>query len=126
MKKRIINSAVFFILLYALAIFLVQRQNRFLDQAGARTWLLLAAGALLLILLAKILLPLFDLVLKITAKIGSLIFALITAVVFFVVLTPISLLMRLAGKKFMQRRFDAQAPTYYESWQVAEDVSKQF
>ncbi len=126
MKKRIINSAVFFAILYGLAIFLAQRQTRFLDQAGAWTWLLLGAGLLLLILLARPLLPVFDLVLKITAKVGSVIFALITAVVFFVLLTPISLLMRLAGKKFMQRRFEAQAATYYEAWQGAEDISKQF
>jgi hypothetical protein len=126
MKKRIINSAVFFTILYWLAVFLAQRQSRFLSDAGGGTWLLLAGGSLLLILLAKPLLPVFDLVLALTARVGSVIFALITAVVFFVMLTPISLAMRLAGKKFMQRHFDAQRPTYYEPWQVAEDISKQF
>jgi len=126
MKKRIINSAVFFTILYWLVVYLVQRRNHFLTGARPGTWLALAAGSLLLIALAKILLPVFELVLAFTAKIGSLIFALITAVVFFVLLTPISLLMRLAGKIFMQRHFDAKLVTYYESWQISEDVSKQF
>lgn len=126
MKKRIINSAVFFTILYWLAVYFVQRGSRFLTHARPLAWLALAAGSLLLILLAKALLPVFDLVLAITARIGSLIFALITALVFFVLLTPISLLMRLTGKVFMPRRFDAGAPTYYETWQVSDDVSKQF
>lgn len=126
MKKRIINSAVFFTMLYWLIVFLVQRQSRFLDHAGLMTWLLVFAGSLLLILLARVLLPVFELVLALTAKVGSVIFALITAVVFFILLTPISIMMRLTGKKFMQRYFDEKLPTYYESWQVSEDVSKQF
>ena len=126
MKKKIINSAVFFTILYWLIVFLVQRRNHFLTKARPGTWLALAAGSLLLILLAKLLLPVFELVLALTAKVGSVIFALITAVVFFILLTPISMLMRLAGKVFMQRHFDAALPTYYESWQAAEDVGKQF
>jgi len=126
MKKRILNSAVFFTILYWLIVFLAQRQSRFLGSAGVKTWLLLGAGSLLLILLAKRLLPLFELVLALTARVGSVIFALITTVVFFVLLTPIALLMRLAGKRFMQRRFEPQLPTYYESWQDADDIRKQF
>jgi len=126
MKKRILNSAVFFTILYWLIVFLAQRQSRFLSNAGIKTWLLLGAGSLLLILLARPLLPLFELVLALTARVGSVIFALITAVVFFVLLTPLALLMRLAGKRFMQRHFEPQLPTYYESWEAADDISKQF
>lgn len=126
MRKKIINSAVFFNILFWLIVFLLQRQSRFLSDAGVTTWLLLVSASLLLIPLAKPLLPVFEMVLRLTAKIGSLIFALITAVVFFLLLTPIALLMRLAGSVFMPRRSDARLATYYESWQVSEDVSKQF
>lgn len=126
MKKRILNSAVFFVLLYWLVLYLVQRQSHFLSGAGWPLWLALAAGTLLPVALAKPLLPVFEAVLAVTARLGSLIFAAITAVVFFVLLTPLSLLMRLGGKRFMQRRFDRAATTYYEPWHVSEDPSKQF
>jgi hypothetical protein len=126
MKKRIINSAVFFTILYWLAVYIVQRRSHFLSGARPLTWAVLVAASLLLIVLARPLLPVFERVLAVTARIGSLIFALITMLVFFFLLTPISLLMRLAGKVFMQGRFDARAATYYEPWQVSEDASKQF
>jgi hypothetical protein len=126
MKKKIINSAVFFTILYWLVIYLVERKNHFLQNAPLKSWLLLAAGSLLLILFAKILLPVFELVLAVSKRIGSLIFALISALIFFVLLTPISLLMRLFGKTFMNRRFAKEQQTYYELWQISDDVSKQF
>jgi len=126
MKKKIINSAVFFTILYWLAVYLAQRRTHFLSHARPGTWLALAAGSLLLIVLSKALLPVFERVLAATMKFGSLVFALITTVVFFALLTPISLLMRLAGKVFMHKHFEAELPTYYEAWQVSEDVSKQF
>ncbi len=126
MKKRIVNSAVFFAILYWLAVYIVQRRSHFLSGARPLAWAALAAGSLLPIVLARPLLPVFERVLSVTARIGSMVFALITALVFFLLLTPISLLMRLAGKVFMERRFDARAATYYESWQVSEDARKQF
>lgn len=126
MKKKIVNSAVFFVILYWLAVYAAQRLGHFLDGARWPLWLALAAGTLLPVVLARPLLPVFEAVLAVTARVGSLVFALITAAVFFVLLTPLSLLMRLGGKVFMPRRFDRAAATYYEAWQVSEDASKQF
>jgi hypothetical protein len=126
MKKRIIHSAVFFTILYWLAVYFVQRRSYFLAGARPPTWAALAAGSLLLAALARPLLPVFERVLVVSARFGGLIFALVTTLVFFLLLTPISLLMRLAGKVFMDRRFDARAATYYEPWQVSEDARKQF
>jgi hypothetical protein len=126
MKKKIINSAVFFTILYWLVVYFVQRSSHFLSGARPLTWAALAAGSLLLLALARPLLPVFERVLAVTARIGSLVFALITMLVFFLLLTPISLLMRLAGKVFMPGRFDPRAATYYEPWQVSEDAGKQF
>lgn len=126
MRKKIVNSAVFFVILYWLGIYLVQRQGHLLAGARWPLWLALAAGTLLPVALAKPLLPVFEAVLAVTARLGSLIFAAITAAVFFVLLTPLSLLMRLGGKVFMRRRFDRSAATYYEPWQASEDAGKQF
>jgi hypothetical protein len=126
MKKRIINSAVFFTILYWLVVYVLQRKSHFLTAAPLPTWLLLVGGSLLLILLARILLPVFELVLKVTAKIGSLVFALITVLVFFILLTPISWVLKLTGMKFVQKGFDPAARTYYQPWQHSDDIGKQF
>jgi hypothetical protein len=126
MRKKIINSAVFFTILYWLVVYVLQRRTHFLKAAPVKTWLMLAGGSLLLILLAKVLLPVFELVLKATAKVGNLIFGLVTVVVFFVFLTPIAWLMRRFGKVFMSTHFDPKQPTYYQPWQASDEVGKQY
>ena len=81
---------------------------------------------LLLVVFSKALIPLFDLILKLTGKIGSLIFGLITTIVFFFILTPISLFRRATGKKMLKLGFEKESDSYYEEWEESADFTKQY
>ena len=51
---------------------------------------------------------------------------LVLAVVYYAVLTPIGLVLRLAGRDPLQRRFDRQATTYWIERQTAPDPTRPF
>ena len=70
--------------------------------------------------------PLFDIIIKFTGKIGSFIFGIITTLVFFLILTPISLFRRFSGKKMLTLGFDDEADSYYENWDKSSDFTKQY
>lgn len=64
-----------------------------------------------------------------TAPIGFVVSYVILAVVYYLVLTPIGIVLRLAGKDPMQRRFDGSAKTYWtprETEKTTERYFKQF
>jgi len=81
---------------------------------------------LLIILISKWLVPAFDAVLKVFAKVGSVIFGAISTIVFFLILTPIGLLLRLHGKQAIHKRYDKKCESYYEEWEPAGTIEKQF
>ena len=58
--------------------------------------------------------------------IGNTIFLIIATAVFFVLLTPIALIMRLFGKVFMVSGYDKSAASYFESPQPAQSYDKQY
>jgi uncharacterized membrane protein len=76
--------------------------------------------------LPRLFFPAFKLIMAVTNRIGSLLFLVISTVVFFLLLTPLSFLMRLFGKKFLQVRRRAKASTYFEDPAVETSYERQF
>lgn len=61
-----------------------------------------------------------------TLPIGYIVSHLLLAVVYYLVLTPIGLLMRMCGYDPMQRRFDRDAPSYWAPRQPKDDTKNYF
>ena len=128
MKKKVRDTAIFFTILYWLLIFIFVLHKRVTEIKNLKlsVLLLIFVGYIVLILLSKVLVPVFDLVLAITKKIGSLIFSFISSIVFYLILTPIALFMRLRGKVFLDHKIDKNMDSYYKDYQESEDIKKQF
>ncbi len=128
MKKKVRDTAIFFTILYWLLIFIFVLHKRVTEIKNLKlsVLLLIFVGYIVLILLSKVLVPVFDLVLAITKKIGSLIFSFISSIVFYLILTPIALFMRLRGKVFLDYKIDKNVDSYYKDYQESEDIKKQF
>lgn len=127
MKKIIFKAGrvrLFVVLLAALAVFLTFRNS----SAGPRASLLAAEGAFLVLftLLPRVFFPVFRLVLTATGYLGDFLFRVITVAVFFLILTPVSLVMRLFGKSFLAARIDRDARSYYEPGSDNAGMDKQF
>lgn len=118
---------VFFTILYWLLVYiLIFKKKLIFKELSIGAIALIAAVNLVLILLARPLLPVFEFVLKITGKIGNLIFGLITTIVFFLILTPIALFKKSTGQRLMYYRFDKEKETYFEEWEPSENLEKQY
>jgi hypothetical protein len=127
MKKRTINTAVFFTILIWLVFYILGVKHRILfKDLTAVVWAVAIGLNLVVIAAAKFLIPVFELVLKGTGKIGSLIFGLITTLVYFFILTPIALFKRFTGSKLMDVKFDGERESYYDEWEPSENIEKQF
>ena len=70
--------------------------------------------------------PVYGAIMAVSGFVGNAIFLVIAAAVFFVLLTPIALVMRLFGKKFMTPGYDRTAASYFESPQSALSYDKQY
>jgi len=86
----------------------------------------IAASALFFIIFPRLFAPVYKVILIASGFIGNMIFLIIATTVFFVLLTPLSLIMRMFGKKFMAAHYDKSAPSYFESPQVAQGYEKQY
>ena len=88
----------------------------------------LSAACLLLALLPRWFFPAFRVILGASGRLGSLFFSLLTVFVVYLVLSPLSLVMRLLGKRFLHVRFRPRvaAASYYEEGEAAGDMSRQF
>ena len=78
------------------------------------------------IFLPKLFFPVYRLVMAVTELVGSFVFAVISTVIFFLILTPMARGMKLFGKRFMNDRPDYSAPSYYEEGEAVENIGKQF
>ena len=58
--------------------------------------------------------PVFRLIMIGSGTVGNFIFLVISSAVFFLILTPLSLIMRLFGKRFMAIRAEPHKNSYYE------------
>jgi len=127
MNKKTVNTAVFFTILYwILTYVLIFKKGMIFKELTAVNIAILIAFNLVLIGFSKFLTPVFELILKITGKIGTLIFALITTVVFIFVLTPIAFFKRLGGGELMKFKFEKDKTTYFEEWESSPDIEKQY
>ena len=86
----------------------------------------IAASALFFIIFPRLFAPVYKVILIASGFIGNMIFLIIATTVFFVLLTPLSLIMRMFGKKFMAAHYDKSALSYFESPQVAQGYEKQY
>ncbi len=128
MKKKFRDTAIFFTILYWLILFIVvfKRDIKAFFELEILKILLIIVINLILIALSKYLSPVFEFILKITKKIGSFIFALVSTIIFFLVLTPIALFLRLRGKQFVDYKIDKNKETYYKNYKFSDDLDKQF
>ena len=58
--------------------------------------------------------PIFRLIMIGSGHLGNIIFLVISTLVFILILTPLSLTMRLFGKRFLAARLEPQRDSYYE------------
>ncbi len=107
---------VFLGILLTVAVFFTWRATR-----GSTLRLPLLVAEILLVAIFMIwprpFFPVFRAIMTVTAHLGHLIFTVISAIVFFVLLTPLALTMRLFGKVFMTASTDSQLTTYFEPGQ---------
>lgn len=118
---------LFLAILYALVLLALLRSGAGLRPVRLPV-ALLSAACLLFALLPKWFFPVFRAILVASSHVGNLIFALITIIVFYLVLTPLSLVMRLLGKRFLHARFRPRpnVASYYEQGEAAGDMNRQF
>jgi hypothetical protein len=118
---------IFSILLFALIAFITFRLTASADGIW-RIILFSAEGLILLFILLKpkFFYPVFRTALIISSFIGNIIFNVISTVVFYLILTPIALVMRLFGKTFLIHRTDTRLDSYYEVYVPHAGIDKQF
>lgn len=127
MDKKKFNTIVFFSILYWLLTYIfVFKKGLIFSKISYPQIAVLIGINLLLIIFSRALIPLFDLILKLTGKIGVLIFGTITTIVFFFILTPISLFRRATGKRMLKLGFEKESDSYYEEWEESSDFTKQY
>lgn len=86
-----------------------------LDGGAARLWSLAVAGGFLLVAVVapRLLAPLNRLWFRFGLGLNRVVNPLILGLLFFTTITPIAVIMRLAGKDPLQRRFDGGAKSYW-------------
>jgi hypothetical protein len=121
------NIRIFLLLLTAFAALLLWRSFAGVDgtlklKIGAG----IAVLALIFAMLPRPFAPLYKAIMIASGFVGNAIFMAVATLVFFVLLTPIALVMRLFGKTFTAPRCDPRADSYFECPQAAHDFAKQF
>lgn len=130
MKKVVYDTKQVRLFLVLLLVFLSLLTLKFIPR-GAVTkrliWLAVEVGIIsFFLLLPRIFFPLFRLIMIGTGHIGNVIFGLISIIVFYLILTPLALVMRLCGKKFMPVRCQPGCESYYEDADPPTPYEKQF
>ena len=121
------NIRIFLLLLAAFAALLLWRGFAHVDGAlKLKIGVAIAALALFFAVLPRLFVPAYRAIMIVSGSIGNAIFLVVATVVFFVLLTPIALVMRLFGKQFMARRCDPRADSYFECPQAAHGFDKQY
>lgn len=118
---------IFYLILFVLIGFVTFKLTGSLD-SSLRALIFTVEGLVLLFILLKpaIFSPVFKAALILSTFIGNLIFKMITALVFYLILTPIALAMRLFGKKFLNLRKNQNQETYFEDYVSHAGIEKQY
>lgn len=121
------NIRIFLLLLTAFSALLLWRGFKSVDVSlKLEIAAAVAVAALFFGIFPRLFAPAYKAVMAASGFVGNTIFLVIAAVVFFVLLTPIALVMRLFGKVFMAPGYDKAAATYFESPQPAQGYDKQY
>ncbi|MCJ7524008.1 MAG: hypothetical protein MUP71_02155 [Candidatus Aminicenantes bacterium] len=118
---------IFLILLLALLFVLTFRFTR--HGATETRWFILAAEAAAvgaLLAFPKVFFPAFKVIMIASSRLGSFIFAVLAIMVFFLILTPMALVMRFFGKKFMDPDPNSSLSSYYSEAETGHDITKQY
>ncbi len=118
---------IFLALLLALMLVLT---FRFVTAQGSpgRLAVILGEAVLIGLLMAvpRAFFPVYRVILTATGYLGNFIFAALAVIVFYLILTPLALVMRLSGKTFVRHRIDPSLPTYYEEAEERHNLERQF
>jgi hypothetical protein len=121
------NIRIFLLLLTAFSALLLWRGFKGVDVSlKLEIAAAVAVAALFFAIFPRWFAPVYRAIMAASGFVGNTIFLVIAAVVFFVLLTPIALAMRLFGKVFMAPGYDKAAATYFESPQPAQGYDKQY
>ncbi len=125
MKKDRLQSALFFLIIYGLFVVYIIKKSCF-HQLSSSKVLLSLLGVISLLLGYSVLYPVFKFIIETTKKIGSLIFKLLSAIVYLFILTPISIVMRISGKTFMEFKIEKNKESYYLEYRKTNNIDKQY
>jgi hypothetical protein len=121
------NIRIFLILLTAFSALLLWRGFKDVDGSlKIEIFAAIAGLALFFGILPRFFAPAYKAIMIASGFVGNTIFLVIAATVFFVLLSPLSLIMRLFGKVFMASHYDKAAASYFESPQTARGYDKQY
>jgi hypothetical protein len=121
------NIRIFLLLLTVFSALILWRGFKGVDVSlKIKIFVALAVAALFFIALPRLFASAYQVIMIASGFAGNLIFMSIATAVFFMILTPLSLIMRLGGKVFMAAHFDKSAVSYYESPQLAQGYDKQY
>jgi hypothetical protein len=121
------NIRIFLILLTAFSGLVLWRGfNRVDGLLKIKIFAVMAVGALFFFILPRLFAPAYKAIMIASGFVGNTIFLIIATTVFFLILTPLSLIMRLFGKVFMAAHYDKAAASYFESPQAAQGYDKQY
>jgi len=118
---------IFLTMLFILAILLTFKLTK--HGTVQSRWLALAVEATIigaLLVFPKVFFPAFKVILIASSRLGSFIFAVLAIMVFFLILTPMALVMKIFGKKFMDPYLDPSLPSYYSEAEAGHDITKQY
>jgi len=116
----------FLVVLLLLAVALTLRFGR--NVTVTRGLLAGVEGAVAAVFLAvpKLFFPIYKILMIVTGAFGNFVFLVLSTLVFFLIVTPMSWIRKLLGKKFMPTRYDPKAPTYFEKAPEPDSPERQF
>ncbi len=121
------NIRIFLLLLTAFSAIILWRGFKGVDGAlKIKIAVAIAAAALLFAALPRLFAPAYKAIMAASGFVGNAIFLIIAAAVFFVLLSPLALIMRLFGKAFMASGYDKKAVSYFECPQAVRGYDKQY
>jgi TRAP-type uncharacterized transport system fused permease subunit len=117
---------IFLVALLLVAGLVTLRFTRGNPSLRAILWPIEAILVAFFLALPKLFYPIFKGITIGSGYFGSFMFLVISTITFYLVLTPIALVMRLFGKRFMQAKIDPRLSTYYEEGSGVHDIEKQY
>jgi hypothetical protein len=121
------NIRIFLMLLTIFSALLLWRGFRGVDGLlKIKIFFAIAVFAIFFAVLPRLFAPPYKAIMVASGFVGNTIFLAIAATVFFVLLTPLALVMRLFGKAFLASHYDPSAASYFETPQAAQGFDRQY